>query len=102
MVHSHPYSVGEDIGPVCGVDRTVEYQGRASRADIALQTKLAINAMDKGYVNNLNDFTGVVIDKNGIRITEGGLGLNSELTGQPITVQEILDNTQSEQPCGYQ
>ena len=99
MVHSHPYQVGEDIGPACGVDETVPYDGRASIADVILQTRLATNAMDKGTVSNLNDFTGVVIDKDGIRITEGGLGLASELTGQPITGQEILNNTQTEEPC---
>jgi len=96
-VHSHPYEGGEDIGAVCGVDRTVPYRGIASIADIQLQRLLAINAESKNYVDELADFTGIVIDKDGIRITDGELGV-----GDGTITQELIENnTTNEQPCGY-
>lgn len=53
--------------------------------------------MSNGYINDLSEFTGMVIDKDGIRLTDGSLGF-----GETITENLIKNNTQTEQPCGYQ
>jgi len=61
------------------------------------QGGLVNNTLQQGYIESPADFTTLVLDEDGIRETNGFLGYFGNIDGD-----DIKDNTNDIEPCGYQ